>query len=129
MHYDQESHIFLFIAVLLACSWLMVKITLPYFSFRYDIGFLLTKQAVLHKSIWRWSFYVHIGSSIFVLFFGIFQFIKLLRLRYLKWHRISGMVYIILVVFLSAPSGMVMALHANGGFWTKTSFLLTSLLW
>jgi hypothetical protein len=107
----------------------MFKITLPYLSFRYDIGFLLTKQAILHKDIWRWSFYIHITSSIFVLLFGVFQFIKPLLESFPQLHRLLGKAYVIIILFLSAPSGLVMAFYANGGLYSRISFVIISVLW
>src|SRR4051812_17975772 len=104
------------ILLLLSCI-VMFKITLPYSSFRYDIDFLLTKQNVLHKSIWRWSFYIHIFSSIFVLFFGIFQFIKPVLVKFPSIHRALGKAYIMIVLLLSAPTGLIMGFYANGGIW------------
>lgn len=104
-------------------------ITFPYFSMRYDIGFLLTKQAILHKDIWRYAFYSHISSSLLVLFFGLIQFSRKMLIEYKTIHRTFGKVYILLVLFCSAPSGLVMALYANGGFWPKLSFTVTSILW
>ncbi len=114
---------------LLFFSGLMLRITYPYFSFRYDIGFLLTKQSVLHNAIWRWSFYIHISTSLLVLIFGIFQFIPFLLFRWPNIHRLIGKIYVVLVACLSAPSGFIMGIYANGGIWAKTSFCIISLLW
>jgi uncharacterized membrane protein len=114
---------------LLFFSWLMLKITLPYFSFEYDVAFLLTKQRVLHKAIWRWAFYTHISTSLIVLLLGIFQFIPVLLKAAPKLHRLMGKIYVLLVLCVSAPSGFIMALYANGGLWAKISFSLISLLW
>lgn len=122
------SFAIIFTAILFSC-WLMVKITVPYFSFEYDIGFLLTKQAILHNTLWRWSFYIHISTSILVLLAGLLQFIKPLLYHYPGVHRMFGNIYIVLVIFLAAPSGLVMAFYANGGFWAKTSFVLISAGW
>jgi uncharacterized membrane protein len=113
----------------LAGAWMMLRLTLPYLSFRYDVDFLLTKQGILHVDIWRWSFYTHITTSFFVLLFGVFQFFKVLQTRYAGWHRALGKVYVLLVVFISAPSGLVMGFYANGGILAKTSFVIISLLW
>lgn len=121
--------ILLWILPLLFCTWLMIRITLPYFNFEYDISFLLTKQRILHKAIWRWAFYTHISSSLLVLFFGIFQFIPVLLKTTPKLHRSIGKAYIMLVLFISAPSGFIMALYANGGICAKVSFILISILW
>jgi hypothetical protein len=107
----------------------MLKIILPYFSFRYDVDFLLTKQAILHIDIWRWAFYIHICTSLFVLFFGIFQFVKPLLNKFPSLHRMLGKAYILLILVFSAPSGLVMAFYANGGIWAKISFIIISVLW
>jgi hypothetical protein len=119
----------LFIATGLFFCFVMFTIIYPYFSFRYDIDFLLTKQLILHITSWRVAFYTHISSSLFVLFFGIFQFIKPLLIQQPKVHRLIGKAYILLVLFISAPSGLIMAFYANGGIWARTSFILVSLLW
>jgi len=107
----------------------MIQITLPYFSFEYDIAFLLTKQRVLHITPWRWAFYTHISTSLVVLLLGIFQFIPVLLKTAPEAHRLMGKVYVLLVLCISAPSGFIMALYANGGLWAKISFSLISLLW
>ncbi len=108
---------------------LMFRITYPYFSFRYDVDFLLTKQTVLHISLWRLAFYTHISSSIFVLFFGILQFVPGLLQRYRSFHRSLGKGYVLLVIFIAAPSGLIMGYYANGGIWAQTSFMIIALLW
>lgn len=108
---------------------LMLKITVPYFSFDYGVDFLLTKQNVLHITAWRIAFYTHISSSLFVLLIGIFQFVKQFILRYARLHRVLGKIYVALVLFVSAPSGFVMAMYANGGIAAKVSFGTISVLW
>lgn len=113
----------------LAFVFLMFKLTYPYFSFRYDVDFLLTKQTLLHLRVWRWAFYTHIGSSLFVLLTGIFQFIPALLIKLPQLHRLFGKIYVLLVLFISAPSGLIMGYYANGGFWAKCSFVLISILW
>ena len=39
------------------------------------------------------------------------------------------MIYILTVLFVSAPTGFLMGLHANGGLASKASFVLLSTLW
>lgn len=110
-------------------SALMLGITWPYFSFRYDVSFLLTKQNELHIWPWRLSFYVHISSSLLVLFSGFFQFPAQLRRNYPTAHRNFGKIYVLVILLLSAPSGFVMALYANGGWAARLSFGIISCLW
>jgi uncharacterized membrane protein len=119
----------LLVGIMLFFVFMMGQITLPYFTFRYDVNFLLTKQNVIHIFIWRCAFYTHISSSIFVLFTGIFQFIKPILRNRPKLHRMLGKIYVFLVLFISAPSGFIMAIFANGGVLAKISFAVISILW
>jgi hypothetical protein len=107
----------------------MFNITYPYFSFKSDIDFLLTKQSILYIKTWRWAFYLHISSSLFALLFGWLQFVKPILLKHPKWHQNIGKIYIVLILFISAPSGLIMGFFANGGMAAKTSFIIISLLW
>lgn len=110
-------------------SALMIKLTLPYFTFETDVDFLLTKQSILYNKIWLASFYLHIGASPFILLAGIIQFNDYLLHRFKKLHRLVGKLYVLLILCISAPSGLVMAFYANGGWPAKISFIILSLLW
>jgi uncharacterized membrane protein len=121
--------VYLLYTGILLGGFAMLQITLPYFSFATDIGFLLTKQSVLYSKIWRLAFYTHIATSVFVLLFGLVQFVKPVLLKQVAIHRLLGKIYILLVLFISAPSGFIMALYANGGWLAKTSFAIISVLW
>jgi len=105
---------------------LMLRITLPYLGFRYDVGFLLTKQGVLYHTLWRYSFYIHICTSLFVLLFGGFQFINTQRITL---HRALGKWYVGIVLLAAAPSGLVLGFYANGGRWAQVAFMLAAVLW
>jgi uncharacterized membrane protein len=109
--------------------YLMLRITLPYFSFQTDIGFLLTKQRLLHNIAWRMGFYIHIACSLPVLAIGILQFRNDFRLKYPDLHRNLGKLYILLVLIFAAPAGFVLAVFANGGVVAKLSFVLLSAAW
>jgi uncharacterized membrane protein len=121
--------IFFWSTVILFFSFLMIRLTIPYFSFETDVDFLLTKQAILYNKIWLTSFYFHIGASPFILLAGILQFNNYFLKNHRKIHRALGNVYVLLILIVSAPSGFVMALYANGGILAKTSFLIISVLW
>ena len=115
--------------LLLLFTGIMATLTLPYFSFRTDVDFLLTKQSVISDTLWRCAFYTHISTSLFVLLSGGLQFSQKILYNHPRFHRGAGYVYVALVLLLAAPSGFIMALKANGGFAARTSFALTSLLW
>lgn len=110
-----------------AAIYLMFELSVPYISFQKNVDFLATKQNVYHIDYWRWSFYAHVFTSIFVLPAGFTQFNSAFFAR--AWHRRLGMIYLLTVLFISAPTGFLMGLHANGGLAAKASFVLLSTLW
>ena len=111
------------------CSYLLVLLSLPYLSFEPDIEFLATKQLIYHIDWWRFSFYVHVFSSPFVIISGLLQFNRYFIHRKVKVHRISGIIYVLFVTFISGPSALLMGLYANGGYVTQISFVVLSVLW
>lgn len=113
-----------------AFTVLMFTKVIPYLSFEPAINFLSTKtDQVLQKSVFQWSFYIHIISSWFVMVAGILQFIPYILKNYPTIHRIFGKVYVILVLFFAAPSGLGLALYANGGLSTKVGFSCQCIVW
>ncbi|RAJ10930.1 putative membrane protein DUF2306 [Chitinophaga skermanii] len=116
-------------AAILWGTWLMILLSLPYTSFDPYIDFLNSKQLVYHIKTWRYSFYIHVFVSTIVLITGLLQFSKYIMFRKAQLHRGSGIVYIVIVIFLSGPSGLIMGIYANGGLAAQVSFVLLSLLW
>ena len=110
-------------------AWLMVLLTIPYLAFRSNIDFLLTKQIVYPLMHWRWSFYVHVFTGVFVLLTGLVQFSSYIIRRYKRLHRACGYVYVALVLGITGPAGLVMAFYANGGIAARASFVLLSIMW
>jgi hypothetical protein len=107
--------------------YLMFELSVPYVSFKKNVDFLLTKQNVYHINYWRYAFYAHVFTSIFVLPAGFTQFNSAFFKK--SWHRRLGMIYLLTVLIISAPTGFLMGLHANGGLAAKSSFVLLSTLW
>jgi hypothetical protein len=60
---------------------------------------------------------------------GFTQFNSKLLKNYPVIHKTIGKLYVFAVLFLAAPSGFFIGLFANGGFYSKVSFLTLSLLW
>ena len=117
------------IAIISLFCWLMIDLTLPYLSFTYEVDFLLTKQKIIHLRHWRYAFNFHILFSIFSLLAGLTQFSKYILTKYKKLHRVMGYIYILDVICVAGPSGLIMACYANGTIVSKTSFALLSVLW
>lgn len=120
---------YLFTAVVLYTSWLMLLLSLPYTSFGRYVDFLMTKQLVYHIRHWRVSFYVHVFTSIIVLVTGVLQFSNYLLKKFPGLHRRSGKIYVLVVLAFSGPSGLVMGFYANGGLPARISFVFLASLW
>lgn len=115
--------------LVLYCSVLMLLITLPYLSFKLNVDFLVTKQSIIHLKHWRYAFYFHILTSVFVLLAGATQFSGYFLRRFRKAHRRIGKMYVFIILFISGPAALVMSWYANGTVLAKTSFVLLSVLW
>ena len=111
----------------------MIRLSLPYLTLETDVAFLRIKQWVFDtysktsSSIWITAFFIHVFTSIFSVFAGFTQFN--LRLLKSKIHRSFGKVYVGSVLFLAAPTGLIMGIFANGGVISVTAFVLLAILW
>lgn len=118
-----------FYASMLYAGYLLVLLSLPYIEMKPGIEFLKTKQLIYHIKAWRWSFYFHVFFSIVVFAAGLLQFSSWIYRKSAKIHRISGYVYVFVLLVVSGPSALVMSFYANGGIASKISFVLLSICW
>ncbi len=116
-------------AVLLYFSLLMLRITLQYVPIRNDVAFLSIKQWVIDNDVWRVAFFTHVFTSMFALLAGFTQFSRFFLNRFPIWHRRIGYVYMIDVLFVTGPSGLIMAWYANGGWSSQLAFMVLAILW
>lgn len=120
----------LFLLSVAVFTLLMLTKVVPYLSFESEIDFLTTKtNRVLAKKDFQVAFYVHILSSWWVMGIGVFQFIPAFVKKYSRLHQTLGKVYVFSVLVLAAPSGLVLALYANGGLPAKVGFSLQCVVW
>lgn len=110
-------------------TYLMVRITLPYFSLNDKTAFLALKQGVIHNHVWRSAFYIHVFSSCFLLLAGFTQFSNKILKVHKSVHRYIGKMYVLILLFVSGPAGFIMSLYANGGVYSRIGFTLLSVLW
>lgn len=118
------------LGIFLYFYWLMLKLTLDYVPYSTDVSFLMIKQTeVTTLPEYRYIFYAHVYTSIFVLLFGFIQFFTFTSKAGRVLHRFSGYQYVFLLLAFAAPSGLYMGFHANGGWPSKLSFIILSILW
>ena len=124
--------LFLVLAALLIAAFagLMLTKTLPYYTFERGIHFLTTKSDETNDNpVFRAGFYVHITTSLLVLVAGLLQFLPVLARRGPGVHRQLGKFYIIGILALAAPSGLILARFANGGLAAQVGFTLQCFVW
>lgn len=110
-------------------SYLLLLITLQYIPYHTDVAFLRIKQDVIVFNHYKVAFFTHVYTSIFLMVFGAIQFSKYIQKKYVKLHRVSGRLYVGILLLLSGPSGLIMSYYANGGLVAQISFLLLSSFW
>lgn len=119
----------LIITAFLFFFWLMLQITLQYVPMKGDVAFLRIKQDVVGFWYYRVAFFAHVYSSIFILFFGFFQFLPKIRKHFPIVHKWMGRLYVGIILFISGPSGLLMGYYGNGGWTAQVAFCLLSLCW
>jgi uncharacterized membrane protein len=107
----------------------MLRIILLYTSLRTDVAFLQLKQMYIHITLWRVAFFTHVFTSMFALVAGFTQFSKTLLKKKPKLHRTMGYIYVVDILFVTGPSGLIMSYYANGGISSQIAFGLLSVLW
>lgn len=110
-------------------SYLMILITLQYIPINFKVAFLAVKEEEIKLLHYQVSFYTHVYTSIFVLVCGFFQFSTQIRRLYSFIHKTIGKLYIYLILFCAAPSGLIMGYYGNGGIYSQISFCLLAILW
>ncbi len=109
--------------------YLMVQLTLEYIPAKSNVSFLMIKQTeVVEHSAYLPVFYIHVYTSIFVLTAG---FLAIIRKDFgiKNFHQTFGKIYIFFLLIFSAPSGIYMGWFANGGIFSKLSFLILGTFW
>lgn len=107
----------------------MASITIAYIPYNTDVGFLRIKQQYIGIDHWRTAFFIHVYASMWVLFAGFTQFSKRLQRNQPKIHRTLGYIYVVDVLLITGPAGLVMGFYANGGLWSRIAFVLLAVLW
>lgn len=100
-----------------------------YASFDTHILFLARKQDYVGIAVWRIAFYIHVFTAVIALMAGFTQFSNVILKEHKSLHRIVGKIYAYDILFINFPAGIIMGIYANGGFSSKTAFLVLDILW
>jgi hypothetical protein len=103
--------------------------TFTYLNFDSHYGFLRLKQKAIATGWYLPAYYSHVLLGGLILVIGFFQLNPKSNQRYRRLHRVFGYIYVLGILFFSAPGGLVMSLFIGRGPWVQASFLLQVTLW
>jgi len=112
-----------------AFSLLLIYNTLPYFSFSKDFSFIQERSVLFQQKLYNASFYIHIFAGAFCIATALIQFLRFILKRARKIHIWSGRVYVFVVLFLGAPTGLYMSFWAKGSFAERALFMFMAIFW
>lgn len=110
-------------------SLLLIYNTLPYFSFSKNFDFIEERSFLFKSNFYNSCFYIHIAAGALCIATALIQFSRYI-LKKTKWiHRFSGKIYVFVVLFLGAPTGLYMSFFAKGSFLERALFLFMAAWW
>ena len=110
-------------------SLLLVKNTLPYFSFSTSFSFIEERALLFLKPVYKASFYIHIFAGMFCITAALTQFSSYILKKRKAIHIWMGKIYVLVVLVLGAPTGLYMSFFAKGSFWERGLFLFMAIYW
>lgn len=110
-------------------SLLLIYNTLPYFSFSKNFDFIQERDLLFQSSLYQTCFYLHIAAGALCIGTALIQFSRYILKKSKAIHRISGKIYVGVVLFLGAPTGLYMAFFAKGSFWERCLFMFMAGWW
>lgn len=102
---------------------------LSYINFDPGYGFLRLKQEAIATGWYLPAYYAHVLFGGVILVIGLYQLQPRFGLRWRGVHRTLGYVYVMGILFFSAPGGMVMSFFIGRGNWVLMSFVTQCSLW
>jgi hypothetical protein len=112
-----------------ALSLLLVYNTLPYFSFAKDLPFIQERSFLFRSNFYNACFYIHIFAGSVCILAALIQFSRYILKKSKGIHRRSGKIYVFVVLFLGAPTGLYMSFFAKGSFWERSLFMFMAGCW
>ena len=119
----------LFWVPVIGFSLLLIYNTLPYFSFSKDFDFIQERSFLFKSNFYNTCFYVHITAGALCIGTSLIQFSRYILKKSKAIHRFSGKIYVFVVLFLGAPTGLYMSFFAKGSFWERALFMFMAGWW
>lgn len=110
-------------------SLLLVKNTLPYFSFSQNFIFIEERALLFLKPVYKFSFYTHIFAGMFCIIAALTQFSTYILKKRKVIHIWMGKIYVLVVLIIGAPTGLYMSFFAKGSFWERMLFMFMAMYW
>ena len=112
-----------------AFSLLLIYNTLPYFSFSKDFSFIEERSFLFQSNLYNNCFYIHIAAGAICIGTALIQFSRYILKKSKAIHRYSGKIYVFVVLFLGAPTGLYMSFFAKGSIWERSLFMFMAAFW
>lgn len=110
-------------------SLLLIYNTIPYFSFERNFSFIEERTLLFESSLYNTCFYIHIAAGALCIGTSLIQFSRYIMKKSKAIHRISGKIYVFVVLFLGAPTGLYMSFFAKGSFLERALFMFMAGWW
>jgi hypothetical protein len=110
-------------------SLLLIYNTVPYFSFSKNFSFIEERSLLFESGVYHSSFYIHIFAGAFCILTALVQFSRIILKKAKAIHRWSGRVYVFVVLFLGAPTGLYMSFFAKRSIWERSLFMFMAIFW
>jgi hypothetical protein len=110
-------------------SLLLIYNTLPYFSFSKDFDFIQERNFLFESKLYSACFYTHIFAGAVCIATALIQFSRYILKKSRAIHRWSGKLYVAVVLFIGAPTGLYMSFFAKGSFWERALFMFMAATW
>lgn len=117
-----------FYALMSVGMWLMLAASASYLELGRAHPFFLEKLPLAHPKLWLTALYVHVPCALFALPACLVLLVRRVRTRWPRFHRCLGRTTGVLVLCAVVPSGMYLALFAQGGAISTLGFWLTGLI-
>lgn len=114
--------------VTILLSTLIIVNTSTYFQSGTKPPFLVEKGPLAQQPLWRAALYFHVASACISLAAGAaLMFPQLLRYRNI--HFLLGYIYLNSVLWIAAPTGLILAVNAKWGLLAGVGFGITGIFW